>query len=73
MAALLPGLQRIQVLQIPPESTSIFPSMSQDMAVTMTSILSKILGKLSKSGIVSQLIIQMGYFDSAKMQNASSF
>jgi hypothetical protein len=43
-------VQWIQVLQIHPESTSVFPSIGQRMAVTMTRIFSKILGKFSEIG-----------------------
>src|SRR5262249_46011083 len=39
-------LLRIQVLQIHPESTSVFPSIGQSMALTMTRIFLKMLGKL---------------------------
>src|SRR5713101_2689073 len=44
----IPGLQRIQVLQIHPESTSVFPSIDQGMVLTMARVFSKILGKLSE-------------------------
>src|SRR5215510_1061354 len=46
----IPGLRRIQVLQIHPESTSVFPSIGQNMALTMTKIFLKILGKLCEIG-----------------------
>jgi len=47
---LLLELQRLQVLQIYPESTSGFPNAGKVMAVMMTSLFSKILGKLSEIG-----------------------
>jgi hypothetical protein len=65
-------LQRLLVLQIPPESTSVFPRIGQGMAIMMARIFAKILGKLSEIGY-SLPAYYMGYFDSIKVHNASSF